>query len=54
MGELKLIVRRSTWARFIRSILRNTEGKAAAIGALATSFSTVIALGVLFVVMVKK
>jgi hypothetical protein len=52
--NLKLIVSRSTWGRFTRSLLRRTSGQAAAIGALATTSSAVIALFALFVNIAKK
>lgn len=48
-GNLKLIASRSTWGQFMRSILRKTNGQAAAVSALASSFSALIAVGALLV-----
>lgn len=51
--NLKLIVSRSTLGRFMRSLLRRTSGQAAAVGALASSSSAVIALLALLVNVAK-
>jgi hypothetical protein len=48
-GNFKLIISRSTWGQFVRSLLRKTSGQAAAISALASSCSVLVAVGALLV-----
>lgn len=45
----KLIIKRSTWGRFLRSLVRKTNGQAAAVGALAACPSAFVALCTLLV-----
>jgi hypothetical protein len=51
--NLKLLISRSTWGQFFRSLLRKASGQAAALGALASSASVVIALFALLVSIAK-
>jgi hypothetical protein len=49
----KLLVSRSTWGQFGRTLLRKANGQPAAINALAASASAVIAVGALVVTAIK-
>lgn len=49
----KLLFSRSTWGQFARTLLRKTNGQAAAVNALAASASAIIAVGALIVTAVK-
>lgn len=51
--NLKMIVRRSTWGRLVRSLFRKASGVAASLSALATAASAIIAVGALIVTIVK-
>lgn len=50
----KLMVSRSTWGRFGRSLIRRTSGQAAAVSAVGTTSSAIIALFALFVSLAKN
>lgn len=52
-GNAKLIMKRSTWGRFLRSLVRRTSGQAAAIGSLANVGIMMTAIGTLLVAIVK-
>jgi hypothetical protein len=48
-GNAKLIISRSSWGQFARSLLRKVSGQAAAVSALASSCSVLVAVGALVV-----
>lgn len=52
-GNAKLLIKRSTWGRFLRSLVRKTSGQATAIGSLATVGIMLTAVGTLLVTIIK-